>query len=391
LNAQGDISGCSFVGNTSHGLGGGLHLITGRVAGCAFVGNTAQIGGGASAQNAGSFFTDCSFSGNIAQGQSAKGGGLYGEQGTDAVRCTFDTNSCTGPGGGAWMYSYDVNAAQLVSCVFVGNAATEGGGWYGAGRAINCSFSGNTAGIGGAIALWSLNVFPSEVRDCSIYGNSADQVGGIYLEHYGLKILDTILWANSQDGPGGQGAQYGDSGQGDIVRSFRYCCVQGWDGSLGGPGSSGADPMFFDPAGADGVIGTSDDSLDLANGSPCIDAGENASVPPDEFDVDDDGNTAEPLPADLLGADRFYEDPDAPDTGSGDPPLVDIGCHEHIPQGKLISCYADLNRDNALDLFDFLAFVNLFNAHDPLADCDGTGALDLFDFLCFVNEFNKGC
>jgi hypothetical protein len=44
-----------------------------------------------------------------------------------------------------------------------------------------------------------------------------------------------------------------------------------------------------------------------------------------------------------------------------------------------------------LDLFDFLEFVNLFNASDPAADCDGNGVFDLFDFLCFVNAFNAGC
>jgi hypothetical protein len=55
------------------------------------------------------------------------------------------------------------------------------------------------------------------------------------------------------------------------------------------------------------------------------------------------------------------------------------------------SCPWDLNADGVLDLFDFLAFVNLFNAGDPAADCDQSGTLDLFDFLCFTNAFNAGC
>ncbi len=54
-------------------------------------------------------------------------------------------------------------------------------------------------------------------------------------------------------------------------------------------------------------------------------------------------------------------------------------------------CYADFTGDHTLDLFDFLAFVNAFNAGLPKADCTEDGALDLFDFLCFVNAFNKGC
>jgi probable HAF family extracellular repeat protein len=54
-------------------------------------------------------------------------------------------------------------------------------------------------------------------------------------------------------------------------------------------------------------------------------------------------------------------------------------------------CYPDFNRDGTLDLFDFLAFVNEFNAGGAAADCDGGGGLDLFDFLCFANTFNAGC
>jgi hypothetical protein len=56
------------------------------------------------------------------------------------------------------------------------------------------------------------------------------------------------------------------------------------------------------------------------------------------------------------------------------------------------ACKADLNCDGILDLFDFLAFNNLFNAQDPRADCDGAdGVFNLFDFLCYVNLFNEGC
>ncbi len=54
-------------------------------------------------------------------------------------------------------------------------------------------------------------------------------------------------------------------------------------------------------------------------------------------------------------------------------------------------CYADFTGDGVLDLFDFLGFVNLFNAEDPAADCVDDGVFDLFDFLCFVNAFNAGC
>jgi hypothetical protein len=56
-----------------------------------------------------------------------------------------------------------------------------------------------------------------------------------------------------------------------------------------------------------------------------------------------------------------------------------------------VGCYADMTFDGTLDLYDFLYFLNVFNAEDPRTDCTGDGAFDLFDFLCFVNAFNEGC
>jgi|GEM_PF-3495017 len=55
------------------------------------------------------------------------------------------------------------------------------------------------------------------------------------------------------------------------------------------------------------------------------------------------------------------------------------------------SCYADMDGDGALTVFDFLAFQNAFASGDATADCDGDGALTLFDFLCFQNAFGSGC
>jgi hypothetical protein len=54
-------------------------------------------------------------------------------------------------------------------------------------------------------------------------------------------------------------------------------------------------------------------------------------------------------------------------------------------------CAPDCDGNALLDLFDFLCFVNAFNAEDPGADCTQDEVFDLFDFLCFVNQFNAGC
>jgi glycosylphosphatidylinositol phospholipase D len=54
-------------------------------------------------------------------------------------------------------------------------------------------------------------------------------------------------------------------------------------------------------------------------------------------------------------------------------------------------CEADITGDGELDIFDFLAFQNLFDDGDARADFDGDGNLTIFDFLAFQSEFELGC
>ena len=100
-----------------------------------------------------------------------------------------------------------------------------------------------------------------------------------------------------------------------------------------------------------------------------------------------------------LGCTAFYT---AHQYGTGDSErtfgrwMEDRGLRE---DAVVIGKGAHHNRDRArvtpfditADLFDFLAFCNLFNAGDPAADCDASGSFDLFDQLCFTNAFNQGC
>jgi hypothetical protein len=81
----------------------------------------------------------------------------------------------------------------------------------------------------------------------------------------------------------------------------------------------------------------------------------------------------------------------AEDAGEGS--LVEAAVDDFKIQTLLCddACYADFDGDGELTLFDFLGFVNEFNAGEDRADCTADGAFDLFDFLCFVNAFNAGC
>lgn len=57
----------------------------------------------------------------------------------------------------------------------------------------------------------------------------------------------------------------------------------------------------------------------------------------------------------------------------------------------IVACRADINEDGTLDLFDFLAFTNAFDAGEAIADFDFDGELTVFDFLAFQNRFDLGC
>ncbi len=55
------------------------------------------------------------------------------------------------------------------------------------------------------------------------------------------------------------------------------------------------------------------------------------------------------------------------------------------------TCAADMTNDGVLDFFDISAFLNAYNAQDPIADLTNDGQFDFFDVSAFLNEYNMGC
>jgi hypothetical protein len=55
------------------------------------------------------------------------------------------------------------------------------------------------------------------------------------------------------------------------------------------------------------------------------------------------------------------------------------------------SCAADLTGDGDLNFFDVSAFLNAYNAMDPIADFTNDGAFNFFDVSAFLNAYNLGC
>lgn len=55
------------------------------------------------------------------------------------------------------------------------------------------------------------------------------------------------------------------------------------------------------------------------------------------------------------------------------------------------NCPPDIDLNEQLDIFDFMAFINRFNSGDPRADLDGDGVLTIGDFLAYQTAFDAGC
>ncbi len=92
---------------------------------------------------------------------------------------------------------------------------------------------------------------------------------------------------------------------------------------------------------------------------------------------------------DLLGAGWWLMDMQV-HTSAGDPELVEQG-QLYALFNPFSACVADFDGSGGLDIFDFLAFQNAFDAGDASADIDGDGELTIFDFLAFQNAFEAGC
>jgi hypothetical protein len=54
-------------------------------------------------------------------------------------------------------------------------------------------------------------------------------------------------------------------------------------------------------------------------------------------------------------------------------------------------CAPDLNGDGLVNTQDFLAFLNLWVAGDPIADWNDDGTINTQDFLAYLNDWSAGC
>jgi hypothetical protein len=130
-------------------------------------------------------------------------------------------------------------------------------------------------------------------------------------------LRNSILWDNS----GGELYNVGDS-----VPDVQYTLVRG---GYAGIGNLNSDPLFVsDPL----FIGV--ENLRLRSASPAIDSGDQAAIPSDLSDEDNDGDRSEPVPYDFPGNLRVF--------GSA----VDMGAYEYTACAPPI-IYVDATADGA--------------------------------------------
>ena len=194
-------------------------------------------------------------------------------------------------------------------------------------RLNNCVFVGNEGD-----AFINFEGDPT-LTNCTLAGNSGK---GVRTTRGDVDLVNCIVWGNSgQEISIDNGAVF-----------VRYSDIEG---GWGGAGNIDADPCFVDTEGLDGIIGTEDDNLRLRPGSHCIDAGDNTAMPADSSDLDNDGDTTEPIPWDLDGRQRLIDDARTTDTGNGAAPIVDVGAYEFLP--------CDIDGYGYMNFSDFAAFA----------------------------------
>ena len=339
-----------------------------------FIANTAQFGGGMGTisfaapflqnvsfiENAASLRADCNEPGLCA----GDGGGMYNVvSGPTLEHVTFIGNDAENNGGAL------VNRGSpiiMTHSLFLDNRAVRGGAIYNRGEVggsggdqviVNAALYGNEATqAGGAVynedvspvfinalfsgnrslnpdnrgggAMYNLTLFDTQrisplLWNATFSNNRSESDGGaIYNVNSGVRIFHGILWGNRAVNGEDQIGRVDDRGTTQVGQSLVEGGVPPWVDVLDGTEILDADPLFADADGLDGFPGTDDDDLHLLAGSPAIDAGINASLPPDAQDLDGDGSTSERFSIDLDGNQRIFNA-----TGLATA-IVDLGAYE---------------------------------------------------------------
>lgn len=235
----------------------------------------------------------------ISNNSSSRSGGIYNGSRLTVINSTISDNETDSFGGGIYSLGGATNTV-LINNIVSGNLALSHGGGLnlmGTSTVINTVISGNQS-LGNGGGLYS-NSGTVTVSNSTITGNTASlSGGGIYQLSPSLTITNSIIWGNNTQISG--------------TPTVTYSIVEG---GFTGTGNLISDPLFVTPIAHTSAPTTAGD-YHVQAGSPAINAGSNAALPVDTYDIDGDSNTGETLPIDFDGDARVLNS------------VVDIGADE---------------------------------------------------------------
>ena len=293
------FTNCKFINNSDSSWGGAISG-KGTFVDCIFANNSSGKGG---AVYGGGSFKNCIFNNNKAIGSSPAGGAVfirvrgkgeftncifvnnsayksayksfgsaYGTGGAVSggdyanlfmTNCTFN-NNFAGSAGGAVLNRG--NSCALINCIFTGNSAKKGGGFYSLLHHSEPVFSGclfykNLASLEGGAYYNNAYGSKTKIANCTFGLNEAKEKGGaIRCEKTSgqLQISNSIFYKNIE---GGNNNDISADGSLDID----YCLINHLKGAVNfGPHNITGDPKFVDPQNG---------KFSLRADSPCIDKG----------------------------------------------------------------------------------------------------------------------
>ena len=208
-----NITDSSFASNAEIPQGGAIFIDSGgnaNLTNCTFAANSAYDDGGAIYSLSSVSLADCSFGGNIAEG-------LHG--------------GFTGCGGAVDVYSptaiVDVNV-NADNCIFSGNQAVYGGGFFGDANAnfYDCYFVTNIAEVGGGLYVEYGSIL---IEGGTIKQNTATRMGGGGLScvNNDVTIVDCSIMDNAAEGVWGYGGGIDLSGTQGSVHELFNCLFTG--------------------------------------------------------------------------------------------------------------------------------------------------------------------
>ena len=361
----------------------------------------------------------------ITNGALSIGGGIRCQEGSPIIsNCIVIGNASwyTGGASGGGFY-LDTSNAVIYNCLIAGNTGTRGSGITCLGEAspqiVNCTIVANVGDDAAGGISCGAGATPLIVNSI-LWDNVAD--AGPQMRAVGENTVPTVAYSNIQGGQldviiGEQADLIWGAGNIDVEPRFLsdFMDIAGGAWTADSVYDENAyQTMLFDTnaywsenelAGkllqpgtevyAQGLIVANTtntitvwgdyDSLGLMDVSyrihdyriftcsPCIDAADNAAIPPG------------PPSTDLAGLPRHIDDLFVSDTGNGIAPIVDIGAYEYQADYR-----ADLNGDRVIDLDDLLTLLRSYN-YDNRGDINCDGVTNLTDLAELLGHYGDVC